>query len=410
MTTIAPVPISVATCHHCGKEYKAKPNKEGGVKLPMGWKREENATVCKDCWRERYVLRALTFPVVSPSRADAPQDDHGAAPTSAPWKELTKSLQPLWAETTEASNWMMTQLYVRDVRREDQLKLPAMPKCYLYPEARRLFPNLPPQTVSSLEQAIQRKYRAKRWDVLWVHQASLPTLRYPQPLPIHNQSWKYWFNEGQQPVVEVRIGGSRWHLRLKSGQRFRYQISGLQRMADPGELAIYKAHDGTLLVKLVGWLRRDPKQPSDRRSVLIVRTGKDHLLSALDNKSERLWVENCDHIARMIGEHRWKLQRWSEDQKAEQRPVPGFAARRREAAEKYHRRMDSAIQEVAAHVANFAQRRRYTEVLYDDSSRWLESFPYAALEARLETNLDERQIEFVKEEGSKDEREDSGTN
>lgn len=400
MSTIV-VPASVnAVCSYCSKERKTKADKRGGIKLPVGWKREADAVVCKECWQQRYVLRALTFQVASPQ---LPEDEEGAEGDSEPrpsvWKEFEAALRPLWAETTEASNWMMTQLYVRDVRREGHPKLPSMPPAYLYPEARILFPSLPPATVASLEQAIQRKYRSKRWDVLWVHKASLPTLRYPQPYPVPNQAWRYWITDQNQPMVDVRIGDRRWTLRLKSGPRYFRQMSGLRRMTERGELAIYKAHDGTMLVKLVGWLKREEKKVKANEAALIVRTGSDHLLAALDAKNERLWVENCDQVGRWIGEHRKQLQRWSEDQKAEQRPVASFAARRREAVDKYHRRMHTVIQEVAAHVANLAVRRHYSKVIYNDKERWFDLFPYAALEDRLKTNLDEKQIEFVKEVG-----------
>lgn len=391
MSTVV-LPISVnATCVHCGKERRTKPDKRGGIKLPSGWKRENEATVCRECWQERYILRALTFAVASPLNLS------GETERPSAWKELETALRPLWAEVTEASNWMMTQLYVRDVRRGDADKMPPMPPAYLYPEARILFPNLQASTVASLEQTVQRKYRAKRYDIIWVHRASLATMRYPQPLPIPNQAWKYWINDQNQPIVEARIGETRWRLRLKSGARYRRQTTGLKHMAERGELGIYKAHDGTILVKLVGWLKREEKKVKVNDAALIVRTGSDHLLAALDVKEERLWIENCDQVARWIAEHRRQLQRWAEDQKAEQRPVASFSARRELTVQKYHSRIQSCIQEVAAHVANFAARRRYTAVTYDDSQRWLEGFPYAALEARLKINLDEKQIGFVKE-------------
>jgi hypothetical protein len=254
--------------------------------------------------------------------------------------------------------------------------------------------------VASLEQTVGRKYRAKRFEVIWTHRSSLPAMRYPQPCPVPNQAWGFSFNEGGQPVIDVRLGDQRWQIRLKSGARYRRQITGLRNMADQGEMALYKAHDGALLVKLVGWIKRPSPAPRNPDAALIVRTGKDHLLSALDLKEERLWVENCDHIPRWIAEHRKQLQRWSEDQKAEQRPVPTFAERREAEVSKYHRRMNTAIQEVAAHVANFASRRRYGRIIYSDRERFAEDFPYAALESRLRVVLDEKQIAFEKEEGS----------
>lgn len=86
-------------------------------------------------------------------------------------------------------------------------------------------------------------------------------------------------------------------MRLKSCARSWRQIAGLQRMTDPGEMAIYKAGDGTILCKLVGWLRReDKKKFSDR--ALMVRTAKDAPLVAFDTKAERIWVENCEQLPR----------------------------------------------------------------------------------------------------------------
>jgi hypothetical protein len=377
--------MTEATCSSCGRTQKSKPNKSGeGVKLPLRWKRDaDGRLVCGVCWRSRYVLRALTFAV--------------ASPISGTWKELETSLRAMWAVTTKASNWMMTQCYVRDAPREGE-KIPPMPRLYLYPEARILFPDLPPRSVASLEQVVQRKYRSKRFDVMWRSAASLPTMRYPQPYPIPNQGWSYHFNEQSQLMVACRIGEQNWELRLKTGARYRRQIDGLRRMAERGEMAIYKLSDGTMLVKLVGWLER-PKV-GKTQGTLFVRTGKDHLLSALDVKNERIWIENCDHLPRWTAEHRKRLQRFSEDQKAEQRPVATFAERRSAMAEKQRHRLHSAIQEVAAHLVNFAKRRHYAEVRYDDTDRWMSEFPYFALEERIRIKLDEYGIGFQKTSGA----------
>src|SRR5262245_8806619 len=120
------------------------------------------------------VVRAVTFPVVSP--------------VSATWKDLRAALFAAWNATTQTSNWMMRECYARDVRRTAELtKLPKMPRLYLYPEARILFPELPSQTVAALERAVQRKYRALRFKILWTSAVSLPTFRYPTPFIVHNQ-------------------------------------------------------------------------------------------------------------------------------------------------------------------------------------------------------------------------------
>lgn len=378
MTAVA----ATATCAHCGKERNAKPDKSGGVKLPHGWKREGGAPVCNECWKERYILRALVFPV--------------AQPLSGSWKDLEADLRKMWVQTTAAVNWMMTECYIRDVRRNGEEKMPPMPRVYLYPEARRRFPDLPSRTVSSLEQTAQRKYRAKRYDVIWTASAALPTARYPQPFPVKNQAWNVTFNQQNQPVITCQISDSLWTLRLKSGPRYSRQIAGLRRMAERGEMAIYKSGDGRILMKLAGWLTR--AEAKRRTDALLVRTGKDHLLSALDVKGRRLWVENHDDLPSIAAAHRRRLQRLSEDQEAEQRPVPSFANVRRRAALQYRNRMKSMIQEVCAHLAAFATRRGYGRVLYDDSDRWLDCFPYFELADRLRIMLDEHGIELEKVE------------
>jgi hypothetical protein len=368
-------------CTRCGRARQTKPSKIGGVKLPLGWKRAGDDAVCAECWNKTHLLRALTFAV--------------AEPLSGSWKEFETDLKHMWLQATAASNWMITECYARDVRRNGEAKMPPMPRIYLYPEARAKFPGLPPQTIVSLEHAVQRQYRAKRYEVIWNCAASLPSYRYPQPFPQHNQMWSFEFNAQGQPVVSVRIGEKRWELRLKGGARYARQTAGLKKLAQRGELAIYKSHDGTILCKLVGWLDR-PAAARGMAGTLHVRTAADRLLVAVDEKDECIWSENCDHLKRWIAEHKGRLKRLAEDQKAEQRPEPSFAQRRTLAVQKQHRRVKSAIQEVAAHVANFAARRKFAAVVYDDSSRGFmgEEFPYFQLAERLRVNLDERGIEF----------------
>lgn len=372
--------VVLAICAACRKERNAKPDKEGGVKLPQGWKREGGEPVCAECWRKKYIIRALTFSV--------------AEPLSGSWKALESDLRQMWIQTTAAVNWMTTECYVRDVRRNGEDKMPPMPRIYLYPEARVRFPALPPRSVAALEQTVQRKYRARRYEVVWTAAAALATARYPQPFPISNQGWRISLNEQNQPIVACRIGESNWTLRLKSGARYRRQIAGLQRMAERGEMAIYKAGDGTILVKLVGWLTRT--EAKHRTDMLLVRTGKDYLVAALDVVGELLWIENRDDLPGIAAAHRNRLKRFSEDQKAEQQQVPSFAERRTRAAHQYRDRTKSVIQEVCAHLAAFATRRGYGKVLYDDSERWLNWFPYFQLAERLRIALDEHGIEFEK--------------
>jgi hypothetical protein len=321
-----------------------------------------------------------------------------AEPLSGAWEELRTALKQMWVQTTQCSNWMMTQLYTGDVRRDGQEKMPSMPHQYLYPEARRQFPNLTPQSVASLEQAIQRKYRKRRYEVVWTAGASLPTCRYPQPFPIHNQSWSIGFDSGNRPVFSGRIGGKRWELRLRGGLRYRRQVAAIRQMVDGsairGEAAILRHNDGQILCKMVAWLPRQDRT-GEQSGELHVRTCADKLLVAVDPERDRPWIYNGDHLRRWIQEYDRKRQRLAEDQKAEQRPVPTFAGRRANLVEKYRRRLNTAIQQIAASLANFAHR--YKIVVYDDSVTGFlpprpdgaASFPWFQLREAIRTKLDE---------------------
>jgi hypothetical protein len=283
------------------------------------------------------VLRAIAMPVVEIMNGT--------------WEEFRVALRQMWATTTQAANWMMTELYARDVRRTSEPKLLPMPRVYLYPEARARFPQLPSASIAALEQATQAKYRAKRYEVIWTCSASLATYRYPTPFSVPNQGWSVEL-VNERPVVGARMGEreGRWKLRLKSNPRFRRQLEAVRLMtagaAERGSLDLYQQMiDGKpqVMCKLVAWLPRIARS-SLREGTLSVRTAADSLLVAVNEKDEKLWSYHADQVRRWSEEHRKQLQRWADDSKFEQGPVPAFTQRREEAAAKYRARMNSAVQ------------------------------------------------------------------
>ncbi len=371
------------TCSICQRTGKTE-------RLPRGWKRREEVVFCEACWRERYILRSIAIPVVEPMGED--------------WHNFREALKLGWVQATAAANWMMTELYARDFRRGREDKMPPMKRVYLYPEARERFPGLTPQSVVSIENAVQAAYRAARYEVLWTCSASLPTFRYPRPLPVHNQSWEATTAE-ERPVVRVRLGGRWWELRLKGGPRFRPQMAAYRQMvsgeAVRGELTLYRvrAHDGklagrpnkdqqvkyTVMCKMVAWLPRasqmEIRAPSDP---LRVKTADDMLLVAANGRNEQVWRYRADHLRRWVAEHRKSIQSLADDQKAEQRPSAAFADRRTAAGLKYRNRMHSAIREIAAQLVAYAARRNFSAIDYDDTATgFCPDFPYAALRERI---------------------------
>jgi hypothetical protein len=378
--------LIAVTCADCGKQVAIKPTAKGEPRTPKSWHKLKDLLYCPDSWRKKYILRAVSIPV--------------ASPLDCSWDELRNGLRPMWAQTTAASNWMMTELYARDVRRTGEEKMPPMSPAYLYPEARIRFPDLPPQTVASLEHTVQNKYRAMRYAVVWTASASLPTHRYPTPFPVPRQGWMATI-EADQPIVSARIGDVRWRLRLKRGQQFRRQMAAFRQIATgeaiAGEVAIYERNG--IMVKMAAWLPRDEHKEA-RAGVLVVKTGRDCLLLALNVKDETLWRYNGDHLRRWGAEHRNQLQRWSEDQKYEERPVPAFADRRQAAAWKYRSRMNSATHEIAAQLATYAARRHFAKVRYDDSDHSYlgDGFPWFRLGTLIAEKLDALGIELERPE------------
>ena len=369
-------------CSSCGTRSEIQ-------RMPKGWKRAGELVFCGSCWRRDYILRAVVIPIASPL------DDS--------WSDLRSNLRTMWIRTTQAANWMMTQMYSRDVHRTGQevKKMPPVPYLYLYPEARELFPELPPTTVAGLEHTIQRRYRAARFDVIWVNKAALPTFRYPVPFTVPSQRWSGSLTDGV-PVVSVRIADRRYKLRLKGGPQFYRQRKAFEQIvtgaAVAGELAIYE-RGTSVLVKMVAWFPRILGKGT-RNGTLTVRTTTMSLLVAVNSKDERLWIYNGDHLRRWSAEHRRALQRWSEDTKAENRPRPTFAQRRERAAQKFRDRMNSATHEIAAQLAAYAYRRGFATVVYDGREHgFCVDLPWYRLRNLISDKLAAYGIEFEMEVG-----------
>ncbi len=353
-------------CHSCKTARRALARR-----LPTGWKRQAEGAYCKSCWNRLYLLRSVTLPV--------------AGPLDCTWDELRHLLHEMWATTTQASNWMLTELYSRDVRREGQAKMPRMPRVYLYPEARERFPDLPPKTVAALAQKVTKTYRAARYKTIWTCAASLPTYRYAVPFQVDNQSWTV-SEEGKAPVVNVRLRDQRVRLRLKNGIRYHRQLEAIAKIicgqGVRGELTISR-RDTNVICSFVAWFSR-PICQENRTGILSVRTSNDALIVAFNAKDERLWTYNGDQLRRWQAEHRRQLQRWAEDTKAEYRPVPPFAERRAAAVRKHRNRMATACHTIASLIVNYAVRRNFVAIHYDDSVRgYCEAFPWFELKSKI---------------------------
>ena len=166
-----------------------------------------------------------------------------------------------------------------------------------------------------------------------------------------------------------------------------------------GDMALIRRFDPstkktTVLCKLVAWLPRKPRE--NPNGILFVRSTSESLLIACGAKGELVWGPyNADQIRRWSAEHERLIQRLAEDQKAEQRPVPSFGKKRTAAVAKYRNRMNSAIHEVTASVVNFAVRRKYERIEYDDSDHcFCEAFRWFDFRKTFRIKADGAGMEF----------------
>jgi hypothetical protein len=399
---------TTTTCTACGKTQEGK-----SARLPKGWKRVGDDVLCAGCKEDRYRLCAVTIPVVGPLDGN--------------WPALREMLRASWSQSTALANWLTTEMYVRDARRQPaDEKLPKYERPYLYPETARF--DLPSQTRAAMEQAVSGKYRAKRYEVIWTSEASLPNHRYPYPYAVPNQAWRARWEIGgdgksRVPVVELPLAGSdgRVSLRLAGGRDYRRQLSAFSQIvsgeAVKGECAIYRvrgrAGDGRngdktseagrpvwrVLCKMVAYLPRAKKKSHTESRFFALETGSESFLSGILEDREEPWLLHADDFRDQCYQHKRWLARMADDAKHERR-----APKRRRAkaiqqydarGKKFHDRQRSFVQQTVAAIIGFAARSRVTRLTYDDTLQsYMPSFPYFVFRDRLKLACKDAGIEF----------------
>lgn len=355
---------------------------------PRGWKVLSVGTLCPGCLAYRYQIRAITIPI--------------AGPQDATWPELGAALREAWVETTRCANWIATELYARDVRREpDDPKLRSMPRVYLYPEARALFPMVSPINLTAILQQIEQTYRKRRYELLWQRSISLPTYRYPMPTPIHSQAWRLEETAGGQMLAHVRLGDRWWILRLRGGPEFMRQRAALRQLiqgtALPAAGALYaiRATRGDhrhaerqqrVMLKLVAWLSRVP-----RRSGLTatVQTAASDLLLVRVPDQGIVATIRADHVRRAIASHEVRRGRLQADLAITRRWIPSERAalqtRLTTSTDRQHRALRTWLQQIAAQVARTAIGHGCGTVVYEDEVQdFCQPFPWQALRLALQ--------------------------
>jgi hypothetical protein len=397
---LAAVSMATIACVLCHATRDVPMARTGAPRTPKRWKVLKGSAYCGACKHRAYMLRAVTLPV--------------AGPEGASWPAFRAALREAWGEGTRCANWVMSELYARDVRRDaEDITLRKMPRIYLYPEARLLFPRLSPQTVASLVQQVQSAYRAHRYDLLWTGARALGTYRYPAPYPIPSQAWSLEERAGRWHVM-LRLGHQRWDLRLRGGPHMRYQAARLRQIAtgeaEPGAATLYQVRvqrgshrtgltsaDGPtrVMLKFAAWLPKT-EAPDGAVGTMCVRTGSDALLSVAGHD----WSIDATPLRNVLRAEARRRAGLAVNLKHERR----HPRRRRQGlidalgdlSRRSRLRVADACRTYAAHVAAYAGRQRVVQVEYDDRDRSaLPHFPWEQLRTAIASKLDEQRIAFV---------------
>lgn len=374
------------TCALCGAE------KDVG-RIPTGWKLIGDVLHCEKCKLAKYALRAVTIPIVSP--------------VGIGWPDLRKLLRESFSATTEAANFVVREMAKVDdglvAAANGKRKLGKLPKCYFYPEIRKRWPALATCSVNSLEQAVQAKYRAARLDMV-LGKKSLPSFRYPHPIPVHNATWSV--KEGDDGGLELSflLSGERVTVRLKGGVNYRRQLVDVRRLisgeARQGQLDIME-HGTKVLCKMVGWFPRTEKRDGWAASLV---SGGDAFLTLYNDDRRTIYRWNADHVRRRIAAQDEQMQRLREDLKAEKRlgrERDGILARMDLLRQRHHDYMHSFCHDVSRQVIGHLSRRRCALVMVSmDDKSYMPHFPWHKLGTMLADKANRAGIEIASGDGA----------
>lgn len=411
---------SVITCSVTGESRETKPGKRA-PKLPRGWKWLPNGEPISPeglaLRYQRVAIRMTVVGVVDPETGNRAANER----STELWRELRARFRASRDDVARAGNAILSELYASEqshlVRpnQDGKIKLPNPPNPNVYQLVRQHAPYLDTRSAVSLQQRINQLYRADRWELLRGVRSLRSLKPERQPVPIHNQGVRldYLAPSQQLPVVTLPLRGERWSLVLsvaQTGARRRGRAglakNRVARLIDRegwvGEAMLYERHQaGTnrdnsfkktdLIVQIGAWVPRDQQSMRHLEGTLHCRSVPDALLVCVDEHDERIWKLNADQMLKWHMAHLRQLERWREDRKREQRPVPSFAHKQRDAVVRHKRRMQTQMHEYARQLINYAKRRRVAEIRLDltDRSYALGKIPWHDFVLKLRQKADQ---------------------
>ncbi len=324
-----------------------------------------------------------------------------------------------WRRSTDLANWCQLELVKHDVGRQpDAAKIAKyVPKMFpggvsLYGHVNTSCPFRPQfdgaaGSMSAVVKAVEDTWRTHkefgRFAVLGKGSARPAVFRFPYPWPVRSQELRIYRGAEGRPQASLTLPGGRVVVRLGDGQEFRRQLRQFDALlADVSRVKQAKVTGRMSRGKLVGADLRivgafDPGEAKGARAA-VVRTDPNALL-VVEVEGRQPWVLNRDDLRRLQAVRAAVRQRYAEDLKHEKR-VPrkarrGMVQSLSNRCDKFNARIDTAVHQVAAQVAQYLHRAGVSTVIYDDGDKDYipDGFPWAVLGDRVGYKLESAGVE-----------------
>jgi hypothetical protein len=243
------------------------------------------------------------------------------------------------------------------------------------------------------------------------------------PYPVNAQAWtaRYLSEDELVPLIDCRLAGERFTLRLRGGNEFGRQLRSFGQIvagdAIPCELTFLRQRveqsdhrpgltarepgggakaTFRIMAKIAAWLPRTEAEKKEKE--LLLASGSSELWCAVVEGREP-WILNADFVRRWIARHVLYLSRLSHDTKFEKRWPAKQRQQINEArklkCDKFERRIQTFCHTAARMLVEFAKRQSVGKIIYNDSDQaYMPSFQWFKLKTLLRQKCDESGIAF----------------
>lgn len=413
------------TCTQCGaahpparKDGTIPPLKfrgDGTPAIPKGWYVDGDTRLCRACRGGMWRIGAVSFPVRGPDDLDR--------------QEFVNQLRTAWRCASEFCTLTERLLYVDDDGWiKDAKKFAELPKVSCTTLRAAMPDYLPSAAAVQMQTMVTTRY-AKRRSAIHRDRSDTPSV-YRDPSPIAFRYDRAKLTEGADGRLYVSlpwVSGGRIVLELLNGGEFRRQMESVRRVLagesrlrmvilqpqmcrgeSGGAVKVFYRRSGRAMndvyrpmLKLVIEERRRPR--GDQEGEATITTGRWPLLRMTGDRLPRDgFVWHGQALAKVIRMRERRQLHLREDRKAVTGASRQACARKiGDAALKDARRMDAALKQLVAQVADKAMRIRVKRVWWENTDKsFAESFPWTQLRALMKIALGKHNIELADAESA----------